>query len=257
MNRKVLFRCSLISLLLAVPTPLLIALFVSLTGSALAGALQEALALEGVARVYLVAALVVFVVLLAATLAVHAVTPQLATLAEVENDDREIGEVKWFNVNKGYGFITRDSGEDVFVHFRAIRGKGHRTLAEGQKVRYHVVHNERGLQADDVTVITFDKPLEHLDDNAVMQHQDLLLATARDASPPRVLFDLSNVLFFGSTFIELVFRVWHRLNSETDSHFALCGVSDYCLEVLQVTHLDQLWPIHTTRSAAIAQMAGG
>ncbi len=154
MNRKVLFRCSLISLLLAVPTPLLIALFVSLTGSALAGALQEALALEGVARVYLVAALVVFVVLLAATLAVHAVTPQLATLAEVENDDREIGEVKWFNVNKGYGFITRDSGEDVFVHFRAIRGKGHRTLAEGQKVRYHVVHNERGLQADDVTVIT-------------------------------------------------------------------------------------------------------
>ena len=79
---------------------------------------------------------------------------RLAHLAELENDDREIGEVKWFNVNKGYGFITRDSGEDVFVHFRAIRGKGHRTLAEGQKVRYHVVENERGLQADDVTVIS-------------------------------------------------------------------------------------------------------
>ena len=50
--------------------------------------------------------------------------------------------------------VTRDSGEDVFVHFRAIRGRGHRTLAEGQKVRYHIIENERGLQADDVTVIT-------------------------------------------------------------------------------------------------------
>ncbi|TFH88750.1 cold shock domain-containing protein [Billgrantia azerbaijanica] len=87
-------------------------------------------------------------------MAVNALTPQLTNIAEVENDDREIGEVKWFNVNKGYGFIKRDSGEDVFVHFRAIRGRGHRTLAEGQKVRYHVVKNERGLQANDVTVIT-------------------------------------------------------------------------------------------------------
>lgn len=154
MNRKVLFRCSLISLLLAALAPLLIALFVSLTGSVLSASLEEAMALQGVAQVYLATALAVFLVVLIATLAVHALTPQLATLAEVENDDREVGEVKWFNVNKGYGFITRDSGEDVFVHFRAIRGKGHRTLAEGQKVRYYVVHNERGLQADDVTVIT-------------------------------------------------------------------------------------------------------
>ncbi|SDM18259.1 cold-shock DNA-binding protein family [Modicisalibacter muralis] len=145
MNRKVLFRCSLISLLLAAPAPLLIGLFVSLAGSA---------SLEQTAPVYLATALAVFIILLIATLAVNAFTPQLANLAEVENDDREIGEVKWFNVNKGYGFITRDSGEDVFVHFRAIRGKGHRTLAEGQKVRYYTIHNERGLQADDVTVIT-------------------------------------------------------------------------------------------------------
>lgn len=151
MNRKVLFRCSLISLLLAAPAPLLIALFVSFTGS---GSLEQAMARVGVMPVYLAVALAVFVILLIATLAVNAFTPQLANLADVENDDREIGEVKWFNVNKGYGFITRDSGEDVFVHFRAIRGKGHRTLAEGQKVRYYTIHNERGLQADDVTVIT-------------------------------------------------------------------------------------------------------
>nr|WP_262927472.1 cold-shock protein [Phytohalomonas tamaricis] len=74
---------------------------------------------------------------------------------DVESDDREIGVVKWFNVNKGYGFITNEGGgEDVFVHFRAIRGKGHRTLAEGQRVRFYAVQNDRGLQAEDVTVIT-------------------------------------------------------------------------------------------------------
>lgn len=150
MNRKVILRCSLVSLLFAIPAPLLVALFVTLFG----GAITDMLAGVGMLQVYLATGLAVFLVLLAATLAMHSLSPRLATIAEVENDDREIGEVKWFNVNKGYGFITRDGGEDVFVHFRAIRGKGHRTLAEGQKVRYYVVENERGLQADDVTVIT-------------------------------------------------------------------------------------------------------
>ncbi|WP_319941391.1 cold-shock protein [Halomonas jincaotanensis] len=154
MNRKVVLRCSLISLLLAMPAPLLIALFVHLTGGMLSRELFASLEVGGVAVVYLAVVAAVFVLLLLATLAVNALTPQLVNLAEVEDDDREIGEVKWFNVNKGYGFITRDSGEDVFVHFRAIRGRGHRTLAEGQKVRYHTIENERGLQADDVTVIT-------------------------------------------------------------------------------------------------------
>lgn len=136
------------------PAPLLIALFVHLTGGMLSQKLFASLEVGGVAVVYLAVVAAVFALLLVATLAVNALTPQLVNLAEVEDDDREIGEVKWFNVNKGYGFITRDSGEDVFVHFRAIRGRGHRTLAEGQKVRYHTIENERGLQADDVTVIT-------------------------------------------------------------------------------------------------------
>ncbi|WP_458524864.1 cold-shock protein [Onishia taeanensis] len=154
MNQKVLLRCSLISVLLAAPAPLLIALFIYLTGGDLSRELFASLEVGGVALVYLATAVAVFLVTLIATVAVHVLTPTLATLAEVEDDDREIGEVKWFNVNKGYGFITRDGGDDVFVHFRAIRGKGHRTLAEGQKVRYHVIENERGYQADDVTVIT-------------------------------------------------------------------------------------------------------
>ncbi|MGB8713550.1 MAG: cold shock domain-containing protein [Onishia taeanensis] len=154
MNQKVLLRCSLISVLLAAPAPLLIALFIYLTGGDLSRELFASLEVGGVALVYLATAVAVFLVTLIATVAVHVLTPTLANLADVEDDDREIGEVKWFNVNKGYGFITRDGGDDVFVHFRAIRGKGHRTLAEGQKVRYHVIENERGYQADDVTVIT-------------------------------------------------------------------------------------------------------
>lgn len=64
--------------------------------------------------------------------------------------DREIGTVKWFNDAKGYGFIQRDGGADVFVHFRAIRGEGHRTLVEGQQVEFAVVDGQKGLQAEDV-----------------------------------------------------------------------------------------------------------
>lgn len=63
---------------------------------------------------------------------------------------RERGTVKWFNATKGFGFITREQGEDVFVHYRSIRGEGHRTLREGQKVEFVVVKGEKGLQAEDV-----------------------------------------------------------------------------------------------------------
>jgi len=71
-------------------------------------------------------------------------------------DDREEGVVKWFNGTKGFGFITRTNDEDVFVHFRAIRGRGHRTLHEGQRVRFGVVDSEKGLQAEDVSVVQQD-----------------------------------------------------------------------------------------------------
>ncbi|UTW05405.1 cold shock domain-containing protein [Amphritea atlantica] len=69
-----------------------------------------------------------------------------------ENDDREVGTVKWFNVSKGFGFITRENGDDVFVHFRNIRGRGHRSLTEGQSVRFTVKESDKGLQAEDVSV---------------------------------------------------------------------------------------------------------
>jgi CspA family cold shock protein len=64
---------------------------------------------------------------------------------------REQGIVKWFNASKGYGFIRRESGEDVFVHFSAIQGDGYRSLNEGQAVEFEVVRGPKGLQASNVT----------------------------------------------------------------------------------------------------------
>jgi cold shock protein len=60
------------------------------------------------------------------------------------------GKVKWFNAEKGYGFIEREDGGDVFVHFTAIQADGYRTLEEGQAVEFDVVQGERGEQATNV-----------------------------------------------------------------------------------------------------------
>lgn len=78
----------------------------------------------------------------------------IGTLIEEDTDDgRERGVVKWFNVKKGFGFITWDNGDDVFVHFRSIRGEGHRSLNEGQRVKFQVVYGRKGQQAEDVSAI--------------------------------------------------------------------------------------------------------
>jgi CspA family cold shock protein len=65
--------------------------------------------------------------------------------------DRATGTVKWFDNAKGYGFIQRPEGEDVFVHYRAIRGEGFKTLQEGQSVNFNIVQGQKGLQAEDVS----------------------------------------------------------------------------------------------------------
>lgn len=67
--------------------------------------------------------------------------------------DREAGTVKWFNDAKGFGFIQRDSGGDVFVHHSAIQAEGFRSLAEGQRVEFEVVEGQKGPAADGVVVV--------------------------------------------------------------------------------------------------------
>jgi len=64
--------------------------------------------------------------------------------------DRQIGTVKWFNDAKGFGLITPESGEDVFVHFCSIQGNGFKSLKEGQKVSFKLVKGQKGMQADEV-----------------------------------------------------------------------------------------------------------
>jgi CspA family cold shock protein len=65
-------------------------------------------------------------------------------------DEREVGTVKWFHNGKGYGFITRDEGEDIFVHFSEIEMEGYKKLEEGQEVEFTVAEGEKGLQAQEV-----------------------------------------------------------------------------------------------------------
>ena len=65
----------------------------------------------------------------------------------------ETGTVKWFNGSKGYGFIAREEGKDVFVHYKAIEGDGYKTLDEGDRVEFEVEQGPKGLQASKVTKI--------------------------------------------------------------------------------------------------------
>ena len=67
--------------------------------------------------------------------------------------EKEQGTVKWFNGSKGYGFIERAEGEDIFVYFNAIVGDGYRNLEEGQRVEFTVAQGQKGLQAENVVVL--------------------------------------------------------------------------------------------------------
>ncbi len=68
-------------------------------------------------------------------------------------NEKETGTVKWFNASKGYGFIGRDNGPDVFVHYTAIQSDGYRTLQEGQRVEFVVENGPKGLQAANVEIV--------------------------------------------------------------------------------------------------------
>ena len=69
-------------------------------------------------------------------------------------EEKERGVVKWFNDQKGFGFIGRDSGDDVFVHHSAVEGEGFKTLAEGDDVEFMVMDGEKGPKAMNVTVVS-------------------------------------------------------------------------------------------------------
>lgn len=76
--------------------------------------------------------------------------PRRQTSSTTASGPRERGKVKWFNVSKGFGFIVRENGEEIFVHFRSIRGDGRRGLRDGQAVSFVVAQSDKGPQAEDV-----------------------------------------------------------------------------------------------------------
>ena len=82
------------------------------------------------------------------------VRPELCSIGKLRNEAivKENGTVKWFNAAKGFGFIQRENGEDVFVHFSAIQAGGYRTLEEGARVSFVVKKGPKGLQAEEVNL---------------------------------------------------------------------------------------------------------
>jgi len=163
-------KAILIALMIAIPAPLVLGLLLTATPEPLrliaAGEPLEALgATRGIAAYIITLALFTVAGFLAIVLSNRqpATGGRRKSAAQADNSDnryddntpegKEEGTVKWFNVKKGYGFIVRENGEEVFVHFRAIRGSGRRVLRQGQHVRFDVIEANRGLQADNVSAL--------------------------------------------------------------------------------------------------------
>jgi anti-anti-sigma factor len=106
-----------------------------------------------------------------------------------------------------------------------------------------------------ITVIELGAGFQSVDERALDSGlRTSLLEMAESADPPVVLLDLSHTNFFGSSFIEILFRLWNRLNAKPGGNFAICGLTSYCLEVLKITHLDTLWRLYDTRDEALRDM---
>jgi len=82
-----------------------------------------------------------------------------------------------------------------------------------------------------------------------------LLELANEAKQPLVVLDLSNTQFFGSSFIEVMFSLWKRLEARGGGRFAICGLTPHCLDVLKITHLDTLWRLTSTREEAVRALS--
>jgi len=109
-----------------------------------------------------------------------------------------------------------------------------------------------------VTVIGLGAAFQVIDETVLEAGLgETLIEAADDADPPMVVLDLSHTQFFGSSFIEVLFRLWTRLQSRSGGAFALCGLTPHCLDVLKITHLDTLWRLFPNRDEAVRSMSAG
>ncbi len=106
-------------------------------------------------------------------------------------------------------------------------------------------------QEQGVTIIALGPDYENLNETGLEALNGMLLATAAEADPPLLVLDLAQLRFFGSGFIEALFRAWNRLNARPGGRLSLCGLTPYCREVVEITHLDQLWRVFETRDEAV------
>lgn len=107
------------------------------------------------------------------------------------------------------------------------------------------------VRQGDVTIVRLDREYDALDVERHRLISGLLLDQADVASPPRLLLDMSATNYIGSSFIELLFRVWKRLQQRHGT-MAICGLTPFCFEVLTVTGLEKLWPLYTDCDEALA-----
>lgn len=109
----------------------------------------------------------------------------------------------------------------------------------------HQVSVEQG-----VTVVQLGNGYDAIDESNVEEMSQVLRGLAETADPAKLVIDLSKISFFASSFIEVLFRVWNRLNRRAGC-FALCGVTEYCAEVLRVSKLDTLWDLYPDPPSAV------
>lgn len=103
---------------------------------------------------------------------------------------------------------------------------------------------------DGVTIVALGPEYENLNEPLLADLEGFLLETADRIEPPILVLDLSHTRFFGSAFLEVLFRVWSRLKKRRNGRFALCGLTEYCQEVIDTTHLDRLWTVSADRRSA-------
>lgn len=108
------------------------------------------------------------------------------------------------------------------------------------------------IREGNVTIVVFGSELRQLDELNVGDIGRKLVAIAESVPHPCLVLDMSTTEFFGSSFIEALFRAWKKLNVKPSAKFAIAGLQPYCREVLEVTHLDKLWNLFDTRAAAVA-----
>jgi anti-anti-sigma factor len=111
-------------------------------------------------------------------------------------------------------------------------------------------------QDQGVTVIALGADYENLNESGLEALNGMLLKATAQADPPLIVLDLSHLRFFGSGFIEALFRAWNQLNAR-GGRLSLCGLTTYCREVVEITHLDQLWRVFETRDEAVRYVRQG